>query len=158
MAKTLVFVRGVDSAARRTVVKRLMQLMNPDINTTRAIRLSLSDYVQDPSDKGAMKAADKTLKNLVKKVLMTHTESHVVIDNENLLPIHWQSFVTAAETIGAAVSTMGIEVPADQDVVDAKKKNLQEVNHAEFISDMGKYIDVKINDLDDFDRQVIKAL
>lgn len=159
MAKTLVFVRGVESAARRIVVKRLMELLNPDINTIRAIRLSLNDYVQNPSDKGAMKAADKSVKNLVKKILMAHPESHIVIDNENLLPPHWNSYKALAETLGVQVSTWGVEVVQPTlEGLDPKRANLQEANRAAFNCEMGKYIEANADDLDDFDRQVIKAL
>ena len=159
MAKTIVFVRGVESAARRTVVKRLMELLNPDINTIRAIKLSLTDYVQDASDKGAMKAADKTMKNLVKKVLAVHNETHVVIDNENLLPPHWSTYKTLAEEIGVPVTLLGIEVVLPSlEGIDVKRSNLQEANRASFNCEMDKYIEARIDDLDAFDRQFIKTL
>ena len=64
--KVFVFVRGVNTPFKRTVIHQLMAGLNPDINTVRAIRVSISDkmpkYWSKPEPKTLrrdMKAADK---------------------------------------------------------------------------------------------------
>ncbi len=145
--KHLVFVRGPETELKRRVVRELMQTLNPDINHVRGIRISLDEQLHhDWSDKRKVKAADKDCKNLTRKVLGgNHSEEYVVIDNESLLPVHWQSYNNIAMTIGTQSLMIGIDVAPEKisDEEIQKKLNLQERESAVFIAASYKYYCIK---------------
>lgn len=145
--KNLVFIRGPESDLKRQVVNSLMQTLNPDINHVRAIRISLSDRINnDWSDKQRVKAADKDCKNLTKKVLGgNHQEEYIVIDNESLRSVHWQSYNNLSVGIGVQSMMIGIDVVPENISNDgnSKKINLHERESAVFIAACYKYHCIK---------------
>lgn len=159
--KHLVFVRGPESPFKRQVIERLMQLFNPDINTVRAFRISLDERLhRDWGNKHVVKAADKDCKNLVKKVLGgNHNEEFIIIDNESLLPVHWQSYNNLAEGVSVNAPVIGIDVYLENisNPTEQKKNNLQEKNCAVFIASCYKYFHIKrIGELDQLIENVSK--
>jgi hypothetical protein len=151
LTKTIVFVRGIESPARRLVVEATMLALNPNINTIRAIKLAMTDFIEHPNDKGVLKAADKSVKNIVKKVLVNHTETFILIDNENLVPQHWQSLNKIAEECGMKIRMVGVDVI--QTETTSKKINLQEANRAAFKCEMHKYFEANIDNLGEFKKE-----
>ncbi len=145
--KHLVFIRGPESQLKRQVVDALMQTFNPDINHVRAIRISLNDHLHgDWSDKGRVKAANKDCMNLTRKVLGgNHSEEYIVIDNESLLPVHWQSYNNLAEGISANAVMVGIDVVLENfsSSDEERKTNLQIAKSAVFIASSYKYHQIK---------------
>lgn len=150
--KHIVFVRGPESDLKRLVVSNLMQTLNPDINHIRAIRISLGDKLNnDWSDKHKIKAVSKDCKNLTKKVLGgNHQEEYIIIDNESLRPVDWQSYNNISIGIGVQSVMIGIDVmPENISSSDILKKiNLQDKESAVFIAASYKYHRIKnIDDL-----------
>ena len=145
--KHLVFIRGPESDLKRRVVHDLMTTLNPDLNNIRAIRISLTDKLNnDWSDKQRVKAADKDCKNLTKKVLGgNHQEEYIVIDNESLRSVHWQSYNNLSLGIGVQSVMIGIDVVPENISDDgiSKKINLQEQESAVFIAACYKYHCIK---------------
>ena len=150
--KHLVFIRGPETQLKNQAAQELMQALNPDINHVRAIRISLGERLgNDWSDKGRVKAADKDCKNLARKVLGgNHAEEYVVIDNESILPVHWQSYNNLAMLVGVQTTMIGIDVMPENisDPEIERKLNLQEQKSAVFIAACYKYHRIKnIDDL-----------
>ena len=145
--KHLVFVRGPESSFKRQIVDALMHHFNPDINTVRAFRISLNERLRrDWSDKHKVKAADKDCKNLVKKVLGgNHQEEFILIDNESLLPVHWQSYNNLAEGVSVNAPMIGIDVYLENfsSSEEERKTNLQIDKSAVFIASCYKYDCIK---------------
>ena len=153
--KVFVFVRGVQTSFKHTVVKELMAGLNPDINTVRAIRVSIQDnlprYWTEPDAKTLKrdkKAADKDCKNLVRKVLdgSNHQEQFIVIDNESLLPVHWQSYYTLSQAVCVEAVAVGIDVYSDENILTEGEKarnNEQKAKKDMFIASMAKYIRIE---------------
>lgn len=146
--KTLLFIRGISCPLRDTFVPELMKIMNPNVNTVRAIKLSISDIVTDPSDKGQIKAANKDCKNMTRRILMGgHEESFIVIDNENLRPNNWLSYFSLANDLAPETLAWGIDIiPGYKNseyknfsTSDLKKFNVQTQNMNTFISSLYKY-------------------
>lgn len=158
--KTIIFLRGIDSPLKRQLSQQIMQVLNPDVNGVRAIKISLSQFIERPDDKGAVKAADRSVKNLLKKILFNHSETHILIDNESSLPLHWQSFISLVKEWKQEVSFWGIDVPteAQRAATDVKRSNFHATNSAQFKLDMDKYISVNIDQQDDMLREFAKAL
>ncbi len=146
MFKTFVFIRGVDSPLKRQVVSAVMGFLNPDVNHIRAYKLALTDYC-DPRDKAALKAADRTCKNIAKKLLQgsSYQENFIVVDNESLLPQHWLSYLDLGESISVNTIGVGVDV-VDENITDEglkAKLNLQEQKLPLFIATTYKYIRVQ---------------
>lgn len=145
--KTFLFLRGVDTPAKRQFSERLMKALNPDNNTVRAVRLSLLDQVDDPTDKAQLKAADKGCKNLVKRLLMgSHSERFIVIDNESIFPVHWQSYYTMAHELAPETLAWGIDFFVDENLLtdpQKQKTNEQKRNCDIFNATMYKYWCIK---------------
>ena len=151
--KHLVFIRGPESQFKRTVVDEIMKALNPDINSVRAIRVSIDDHMphfwfapDTQTVRRAMRAADKDCKNLTKKVLGgNHEEEFIVIDNESLLPVHWQSYNNLAEGVNADALMIGVDVYLENISTpeEERKSNLQDQNCAVFIASCYKYHRVK---------------
>jgi len=165
--KTFIFVRGVDSPLKRRVVEQLMHGLNPDINHVSAIRISILDrlprYWEPPTSKrlkADMKAADKTCKNLVKKILAgSHAEQFIVIDNESILPVHWQSYYALSEKVSVNALAIGIDVFSDEKIIpegDRAKNNEQAAKSALFIASVYKYFCVKTEDIDSVIEEINK--
>jgi len=155
--KILVFVRGVDTSLKRSVVSHLMAGLNPDINTVRAIRVSIQDhlprYYKEPdkkTQKRDLKAADKDAKNLTRKILAgSHSEQFIVIDNESILPVHWQSYYNITNTVQVNSLAVGIDVYSGEKLnTDAEKakNNEQEGKSTLFKASVYKYYGVKSED------------
>lgn len=146
MHKTVVFIRGVDSPLKRQVVSAVMGFLNPDLNHIRAYKLALADYC-DLQDKAALKAADRTCKNIAKKLLQgsSYQEQFIVVDNESILPQHWLSYLDLGESI--AVNTIGVGIDVvDENISDEALKakiNLQEQKLPLFIATTYKYVRVQ---------------
>lgn len=156
--KTLIFVRGVDSPLKQRVVAQLMHGLNPDINHISAIRISIRDrlpkYWAPPTSKrlkADMKAADKTCKNLVKKILAgSHAEEFIVIDNESIRPVHWESYYALSEKVCVSALAIGIDVISDEKIIsedDQAKNNEQVAKSALFIASVYKYFCVRTEDI-----------
>jgi len=146
MFKTFVFIRGVDSPLKRQVVAAVMEFLNPDLNHITAYKLALTDYCT-LRDKAALKAADRTCKNIAKKLLLgsSYQEQFIVVDNESILPQHWLSYLDLGESI--SVNTLGVGIDVfDENISeeDLKAKiNLQEQKVSLFIATTYKYIRVQ---------------
>lgn len=139
--KFLVFVRGDETPFRKEVVNLIMKGLNPDLNTVRAIRVSMNDYGPF-RDKGDRKAAASSVKKMVRKLLSgSHQETFIVIDNPNMNQTDWNSLFSIAESVGAHVEGVGIHVfdPAVSD----QEKNEQDPNLHVFIAMMYKYVGVE---------------
>lgn len=144
--KVFVFLRGVESPFKRSVSNQLMQWLNPNVNTTRGIRASMDDF-GPIQDKATRKAADRSCKNLVKKILGgSHAEQFIIIDNESIQPEHWQSYFNMAEGIHQNAIGVGVEIvsPVNMITPDQRGKlNLQDQKVQVFKASMYKYVEVK---------------
>lgn len=145
--KTFLFIRGISSPLRTIFVPELMKIMNPDVNTVHAIKLSISDIVKDFDDKGQIKAANKDCKNMTRRILMgSHEEDFIIIDNENLRPNDWLSYFRLANDLAPETLAWGIDIlPEEKNFTkdDLKKINVQEHNLDMFISSLHKYWCIK---------------
>ncbi len=155
--KVFVFVRGVDTNLKRIVVRDLMSGFNPDINHVSAIRVSIQDslprHFKAPTPKEAkqdMRAADKDCKNLVRKILAgSHSEQFIVIDNESILPQHWQSYYNITNKVHVDAVAVGIDVYSGEKFnSDAEKqKNIEQgAKSTLFKASVYKYYCVKSED------------
>ena len=148
--KVLIFVRGIESPLRRQVVSELMKFLNPDLNNVRAIRIGMDDY--QSNDKNWKKAADRTCKNLAKKIIGgSHAERFIVIDNENADSQNWLAYLSIGDQLQVNTVGFGINVGLDENLNKddfAKKLNLLEQKLPVFIATMYKYHEVNmISDL-----------
>lgn len=144
--KVFVFVRGIETPFKQQIVQQIMLTLNPDINHITALKVSMRDY-GDLSDKFTRKAADRSCKNLVRKILGgSHAETFIVIDNESLQPVNWQSYFVLAEGINVNAIAVGIDIDSPENFIqDAHQKrlNLQQQNLHLFKATMYKYLQVK---------------
>lgn len=144
--KVFVFVRGIDSPLKRTTVSMMMKALNPNPNTVRGIRVSMDEF-GPLTDKASRKAADRSCKNRVKKLIGgSHNEQFIVIDNETLNPEHWQSYFSMIEGINQNAIGVGIEVISPVNMIsdeDIPKINLQDVKVHLFKAYMYKYVEIK---------------
>lgn len=145
--KTVLFVRGVNSFAKRDFVARLMKTLNPDINTTRALRVSIDDYVTPASSPVDRKAASKTCRNMTKRVLGgNHQEQFVVINNESLRAQDWSQYLNLVNVLDTTVQFWGIDFydPEKINTEDSDNKiNEQTKNSTLFIASVTKYMQIK---------------
>lgn len=155
--KVLVFVRGVDTPFKRTVVSELMAGFNPDINSVCAIRVSIQDqlprHFDSPDKKTAkqdLRAADKDCKNLVRKILAgSHAEQFIIIDNESIQPAHWQSYYNISNKVQVDALAVGIDVYGDEkfNTEAEKAKNIEQwAKSTLFKASVYKYHSVKTED------------
>lgn len=155
--KVFVFVRGVDTSFKRSVVTELMTGLNPDINSVSAIRVSIEDklprYFAPPDSKRKkqdLRAADKDCKNLTRKVLAgSHSEQFIVIDNESIQPQHWQSYYNISNKAHVDALAVGIDVYSGEKFnTDAEKqKNIEQgAKSTLFKASVYKYYRVKSED------------
>lgn len=149
--KVFVFVRGEESPFKRTVVRELMAGLNPDINHVRAIRVSMQDKMPhhwdkpDPKTlKSDMKAADKDCKNLVRRLLAgSHQERFILVDNESILPVHWQSYYNIANAVCVEALAIGVDVYTPDKFFkegEKRKNNEQRAKSDLFIASVSKYL------------------
>lgn len=146
--KAFVFVRGPSSDLKKMLVDEIMQVLNPDINHVRAFRISIEDY--HPTDANTFRAANKSCKNLVRKVLGgNHSETFIVIDNENLRIIDWQSYYVIANGINVNAVAIGVDFLPSENLITEENKakyNLQLEYCDTFKSTMYKYYQIKSKD------------
>ena len=146
--KAFVFVRGPSSDLKKMLVDEIMQVLNPDLNHVSAFRVSIENY--KPTDSDTFKAANKTCKNLVRKVLGgNHSETFIVVDNENLRMMDWQSYYNIANGISVNAVAIGIDFLPSENLITEENKakyNLQLENLDTFKSTMYKYYQVKSKD------------
>ena len=141
--KTFLFVRGPDSEFKAKFVHLLMNELNPDVNHVTGVLISPKTWIVE-GEPGSMKAANKTAKNHVKRILGgDHSEPFVVIDSELPTPQSWQSYYALANDVAPNTIAYGIDVLSPDDQVSEARKNLQESNVRMFISTMAKYQCVK---------------
>ena len=140
--KVFIFVRGVNTSFKRTIVEQLRSGLNPDINTVRAIRVSMSDTGQPNK-----KAADKDCKNLVRKILAgSHEEQFIVVDNESIQPVHWQSYYNISNAVCVDALAVGLDVFSPENIFtdSEKRKNNEQIAKSDmFIASMAKYIRIE---------------
>lgn len=146
MLKTFIFVRGQKTPLKDQVVAEIMAYLNPDVNRIKAIKLSLGDYC-DLTDKSEIKAADRTCKNLAKKIVGgSHQEEYLVIDNESLHSPHWLSYLELGDPYNIQTIGFGVDVYDNfTDPENLEKLNLQEQKLPVFIATMYKYVRVQSN-------------
>ena len=161
--KVFVFVRGVDTPFKRSVVQRLMDGLNPDINSVSALCVSLTmklpHYFHVPTKKQVkedMRAADKDCKNLVRKLLAgSHEEQFIVVDNESIQPVHWQSYYNLTDKVCVEAIAVGLDVYSSEKFFDEdekRKNNEQSAKKDMFIASMAKYLRIEK------DEDVLEAL
>lgn len=159
MKRCLLFVRGVHTEYKKSVVKALMAALNPGPDHVSAIRVSMWNYVPDlyAADKGIVRAAHRNVKNLVKKVYQHHNERFIVIDNESLRPVDWQSFIDYVAHFHQPTEVVSLEVVSDPKILtpeQTRRSNLQERKKGMFISISPKYYECNGGD----PKPVIEAL
>lgn len=143
LMKYLVFIRGDDSPLRDVVARNLMLALNPNINTVRAIKVSMNDY-GPITNKGERKAAASSAKKLVRKLLSgSHQEKFILIDNPNLQPSNWAAFFNIAHSVEVQVLGVGIDVNKNEQSASETDKNEQDPNLTMFIATMYKYVQVE---------------
>lgn len=133
----MIFPRGPESPTRDAIVNRIMDELNPDLNHIRAIRIAMKSYIGDGTT-GARRAAYRTCKNLVSKILTqgTHQETFILVDNPNLQDTHWNSFCSLAQRVGAPGTIMvGLDI--------GDRKNLHDPKSDMFILSSDKYVCVE---------------
>ena len=122
------------------MVSKLMSGLNPDLNHIRAFKVSIKNYGPD------IKAADKTCKNLARKVLAgSHEETFIVVDNENLKPQNWISYYSMANETCVNAVAVGLDI-YDENINNdefSSKIYLQRTNCDMFIASMYKYWCIK---------------
>lgn len=149
--KYLVFIRGEESELRTAFTQQLMNWLNPDINTVRGIKFSMSDY--NPQNKGERKAAASNVKKMVKKMFMgSFQEQFIVIDNPNENQQDWLSLIHMIEDLGEAVIPLGVQVQKNEHGDISGRKNEESPKVHVFKSVMYKYMQVSD------DVQIIDAL
>jgi hypothetical protein len=170
MGKSFIFIRGLDRPEKHELIQAIINRLNPDPSHVRAILLAIDDFVESDS-KEDLKAADRTVKNRVRKVLLQGQERFIVIANESLSPPNWRPFaemlldVTRPDAegkkeppvlIGVNVVFPGKMLNTDEDV----SSNLQKKNSGVFISEMTKYHEFKVgtNDPQVFAEEFVEAL
>lgn len=162
--KVFVFVRGVDTPFKRSVVDQLMNGLNPDLNHVSALCVSLTmklpHYFHEPTPKQVkedMRAADKDCKNLVRKVLdgSNHQEQFIVVDNESIQPVHWQSYYNLTAKVCVEAIAVGLDVYSSEKFFnegEKRKNNEQSAKKDMFIASMTKYLRIEK------DEDVLEAL
>lgn len=138
MMKYFVFIRGEKSDLRDQLVRELMNGLNPDINTVRAIKISMDDY--KPRDKSERKAAAGNVKKMVKKLLVaSHQEQFIIIDNPNINTSDWLSILNIADDLEIEVSGIGIDIRKYEQGEISDKKYEKDPNVRMFKATMYKY-------------------
>ena len=132
MAKTFLFLRGPKGPLRLDLTQKLRRTISD------AVWIAMDQAADDPKKAHAACIAqtDEALRDSGDRLL--------IIDNESLLPIHWQAYHARASKKNIDVDVIGIDIMED---ADEEKKNLQVANLALFIVQVDKYICVK-NELD----------
>lgn len=128
MAKTLIFLRGPKTDRRIALAIDLRGVL---VDSTW---IAMDEV--DPDPKRAHAACMQATKN----ALTQGRSSQIVIDNESLLPIHWQAYYSIAERNAVSVSVIGVDIYED---ADSPGKNLQLKNLPMFIASVDKYLCVK---------------
>lgn len=107
----LVVVRGDETPLRQRFVSALLGHLNPNPNSVRAIRIAMRDYyTTSEPDKTEKRAADRSCKNLLKKVLQNHSEEFIVLDNLSINTENWESYLNLAIKTAPEIEMIGIDV------------------------------------------------
>ena len=145
--KSFIFVRGLDRSEKTQFVNELMIQLNPNPDTVRAICFAISDLVINPlSDE--LRAADRTIKNRVRRILNGGEERFIVIANENLIPTNWYPFIKSAIELNILEDVIGIDLTYPESLLSDREKqrlNLQQRNSGAFKADCTKYFEQELN-------------
>lgn len=132
MAKTFLFLRGPKGPLRLDLAQKLRQTISD------AVWIAMDQAADDPKKAHAACIAQTDA------ALLSAGDRTLVIDNESLLPIHWQAYHARASKKNIDVDVIGIDI---MEGAETDHKNLQVANLALFIVQVDKYICVK-NELD----------
>lgn len=138
--KYLVFVRGEDSDLRTSAVQQIMDTLNPDINTVRAIRVSMNDFGPFAS-RNQKRVALTNIKNMVRKIIGgSHQEDFIVVDNSNMNHNDWQSIFRIGDDLGETITGIGVDVRKNEHGANDGRKNEESSNVHIFKAMMYKYV------------------
>lgn len=132
--KWFIFIRGQDSDLKRHTVWDVLKALPEN----QVARINMFGYPDNP------KLGHRHCVRMVKQALQDpHGSDFLLIDNESLLPLHWQSYYGISQRFAINAVPIGIDIFSG---TDEAKSNLQYQNCALFIASVYKYLCVKSND------------
>jgi len=139
--KKVIFCRGIPSEDKVFIVEKLLDIINPDINNIRGMKLSLNDFGDN------LAASAKSFKNMVRRLIISHSEEFIIIDNESSLPSHWQSIQNYITELRQEIEYIGINI---NNIDKTDKKYNKHDKSDQFKLEMHKYYEVNINNIEGF--------
>lgn len=146
--KVIIMVRGPYTDLKDDVYHQIVSTLNPNVNHITCYPVDIR--VEARINGGNLKAAGKSATNISKKIIGgSHQEKYLVVNNESLIPQHWESYTSIGERVGVPVTIYGVDVYLENiSNSDSRKKNNLQTQFCDgFKSICTKYY--RINSSDD---------
>lgn len=146
--KVIIMLRGPYTDLKDDVFHDVVKTLNPDVNHITCFPVDLRDH--ERQNGGNLRAAGKSAINLSKKIIAgSHQEKYLVVNNESLIPQHWEAYTNIGERLGVETVIYGVDIYLENisNGDSRRKNNLQTRNCDTFKVICTKYY--RINSLDD---------